>query len=226
MSVINRTDQQRAMVDIQDLQNCRTTGTGASLVINGLMTVGSLFTGNLPLVYMSAFSFAGNWLGHTFARETIVRDDLRVHTYAIIHALTEKNNLLKEKDQLINDQRLEIEKLKTINLELEDKVQRLEQAQKSFDELNAEHLQILEDQKKQIEERSGFLSRLTGLVEGYETRKTKLLEEIGQAKEEREQLQQEIKSLLSQQKRINEQLAARITDLGDIADKMNGATKV
>lgn len=48
MSVINRTDQQRAMVDIQDLQNCRTTGTGAGLVINGLVTVGSLFTGNLP----------------------------------------------------------------------------------------------------------------------------------------------------------------------------------
>ena len=175
---------------------------------------------------MSAFSFAGNWLGHTFARETIVRDDLRVHTYAIIHALTEKNNLLKEKDQLINDQRLEIEKLKTINLELEDKVQRLEQAQKSFDELNEEHLKILEEQTKQIEERSGFLSRLTGLVQGYEQRKTKLLEEIGQAKEERELLQQEIKSLLSEQKRINEQLTARITDLGDIANKMNGATKV
>ena len=96
----------------------------------------------------------------------------------------------------------------------------------SFAELNAEHLQILEDQRKQIDERSGFLSRLTGLVEGYETRKTKLLEEIGQAKEEREQLQQEIKSLLSEQKRINEQLAARITVLGDIADRMNGATKV
>ncbi len=154
MSAISRTDQQRAILDIQDLQNCRTTGTGASLVINGLVTVGSLFTGNLPLVYMSAFSFAGNWLGHTFARETIVRDDLRVHTYAIIHALTEKNNLLKEKDKLINDQRVEIEKLKTINLELEDKVQRLEEAQKSFDELNEEHLQILEDQRKQIDERS------------------------------------------------------------------------
>jgi len=226
MSVINRTDQQRAMVDIQDLQNCRTTGTGAGLVINGLVTVGSLFTGNLPLAYLSAFSFAGNWMGHSSARETTVRDDLRVHTYAVIHALTEKNNLLKEKDKLINDQRVEIEKLKSINLELEDKVQRLEEAQKSFDEMNAEHLQILEDQRKQIEERNGFLSRLTGLVQGYEQRKTKLLEEIGQAKEEREQLQQDIKSLLSEQKRINEQLAARITDLGDIADRMNGATKV
>ena len=226
MSVINRTDQQRAMVDIQDLQNCRTTGTGAGLVINGLVTVGSLFTGNLPLAYMSAFSFAGNWMGHSSARETTVRDDLRVHTYAVIHALTEKNNLLKEKDKLISDQRVEIEKLKTINLELEDKVQRLEEAQKSFDDLNAEHLQILEDQRKQIDERNGFLSRLTGLVQGYEQRKTKLLEEIGQAKEEREHLQQDIKSLLSEQKRINEQLAARITDLGDIADRMNGATKV
>ena len=226
MSMINRTDQQRAMVDIQDLQNCRTTGTGAGLVINGLVTVGSLFTGNLPLAYLSAFSFAGNWMGHSSARETTVRDDLRVHTYSIIHALTEKNNLLKEKDKLISDQRVEIEKLKTINLELENKVQRLEEAQKSFDELNAERLQILEDQRKQIDERSGFLSKLTGLVQGYEQRKTKLLEEIGQAKEEREQLQQEIKSLLSEQKRINEQLAARITDLGDIADRMNGATKV
>jgi len=37
------------MVDIQDLQNCRTTGTGARPVINGLVAVGSLFTGNLPL---------------------------------------------------------------------------------------------------------------------------------------------------------------------------------
>ena len=96
---------------------------------------------------------------------------------------------------------MEIEKLKTINLKLEDKVQRLEEAQKSFDELNTEHLQILEDQRKQIEERNGFLSRLTGLVQGYEQRKTKLLEEIGQAKEEREQLQQDIKSLLSEQKK-------------------------
>ena len=226
MSVINRTDQQRAMVDIQDLQNCRTTGTGAGLVVNGLVTVGSLFTGNLPLAYLSAFSFAGNWMGHSSARETTVREDLRVHTYAITHSLTEKNRMLKEKDKLISEQRVEIEKLKTINVELEDKVQRLEEAQKSFDELNAEHLQILEDQRKQIEERSGVLSRLTGLVQGYEQRKTKLLEEIGQARQDREQLQQDIKSLLSEQKRINEQLAARITDLGDIADRMNGATKV
>ena len=61
---------------------------------------------------MSAFSFAGNWLGHSSAREATVRDDPRIHTYAITHLLTEKN-----------EQRSEIEKLKSINTELEDKVQ-------------------------------------------------------------------------------------------------------
>ncbi|MDN3508814.1 MAG: hypothetical protein P0S93_02135 [Candidatus Neptunochlamydia sp.] len=57
------------MPSIQDIQNCITTGTGAGLVINGFVTVGSLFTRNLPLAYMSTFSFAGNWLGHSSARD-------------------------------------------------------------------------------------------------------------------------------------------------------------
>jgi len=38
--------------------------------------------------------------------------------------------------------------------------------------------------RKKIEERNGFISRLTGLLQGYKQHKTKLLEEIGQECEE------------------------------------------
>ena len=64
------------------------------------------------------------------------------------------------------------------------------------------------------------------MIQGYEQRKTKLLEEIREARQEREKLQSDIKALLAEQKRINEELAGRIEGLGGVADRMNGAIKV
>ena len=87
-------------------------------------------------------------------------------TYSLIDVLTEKNDQIKTKDKIIQDQQGEIERLTVINAELEDKVKRLEQTQKSFDELKEEHIKILEEQTKQIEEKRDILSKLTGLVEG------------------------------------------------------------
>jgi len=227
MSAVSKATTERGMlVDFKDLENCRTTSTGAGLLLNGLVTVGSFFSGNLPMAYLGAVSFAGNWMGHASAREVVVKDDLTTNTLVLRDLLTQKNDQIEAKDKLIQDQKAEIDRLKQINTELEEKVRQLEQAQKSFDELNDEHLQIIEQQKKQIEEGRGFLARLTGLIQGYEQRKTKLLEEIREARQEREKLQSDIKALLAEQKRINEELAGRIEGLGEVADRMNGAIKV
>ena len=89
----------------------------------------------------------------------------------------------------------------------------IEQTQKSFDELNEEHIKILEEQTKQIEEKRDILSKLTGLVEGYETRKAKLVEEMRETLQERKTLQSDIKALLAEQKKINENLAERVHGL-------------
>ena len=226
MSAINNHQNRGPLPDLKDLEHCNTTATTMG-VYSSLGTLAfSLASRNPFATWTSLAALAGSLFGHHSAREVREKNEIRMTTYSLIDVLTEKKDQIEAKDKIIQDQKEEIERLKAINTELEEKVKRLEQAQKSFDELNEEHLRIIEEQTKQIEERRCILSKLTGLVQGYEQRKTKLLEEISQAREEREQLQQDIKSLLSEQKRINEQLAARITDLGDIADRMNGATKV
>lgn len=100
-------------------------------------------------------------------------------------------------------------------------MQQLERAQKSFDALNEQQLSILQQQQEEIENRSCFLSKLSGMVEGYEQRKEKLREEIQQVREERERLEREIQSLLDQQRELNAQLASAIGSLSAVVDKIN-----
>lgn len=224
MSAVTR--KSRPIVDDEDFEHCKTKVTGAGLITSGFVFGASIFSGNVPIAWMSAMSFAGSWFGHDCARESVINNGIRSNTQSLICVIDDQRSQIIAKDKLIQDQKTEIEKLQKVNIELEEKVQQLEEAQKSFDELNEEHLQILEQQKKQIEEDRGFLSKLTGLIQGYEQRKAKLQEEIQQAREEREKLQSDIKSFLAEQRRINKELAERIAELGGVADRMNGAVKV
>ena len=132
---------------------------------------------------------------------------------------------MKQKDALIQEQKGEIAKLQQVNTDLQEKMHQFTMAQKSFDALNEEQLSILQKQQEEIQNRDCLLSKLSGVVEGYEERKGKLRLEIEQAREEREHLQQEIQSLLDQQRELNAQLASAIGSLGAVVDKMNQGKK-
>ena len=66
---------------------------------------------------------------------------------------------------------------------------------------------------------------MTGLVEGYETRKAKLGEEMRETHQQRKALQSDIKALLAEQKKINENLAERVNGLGEVASKVHQGVK-
>lgn len=49
MSAVSKPTTERGiLVDFKDLENCRTASTGAGLLLNGLVTVGSFFLGICP----------------------------------------------------------------------------------------------------------------------------------------------------------------------------------
>lgn len=66
---------------------------------------------------------------------------------------------------------------------------------------------------------------MTGLVEGYETRKAKHVEEMRETRQQREALQSDIKALLAEQKKINENLAERVHGLGEVASRVHQGVK-
>lgn len=226
MSGVGKPDAERGIIDAHDFGDCKTTSTGLGIVASSAVAVGGLLSGNRVLAVMGVCSLASSLFGHTCAREVVTRDEIRGCVASLAETVDRQRTIILAKNELIQTQSNEIARLQKINGELEEKVQRLEQVQTSFEQLNIEHLQILEEQQKQIEEKRECLSRLSGLIDGYEQRKAKLLEEIRQTRAERETLQQDIRALLTEQKMINEELATRIAELGHIASQMQGAMKV
>lgn len=200
-------DKLRSTLDLKDLTDCRTVGTGVGIVSSGLTVGVGLCTGNIPMVAMGALSYFSGAMGHQHARDSIKNFDSALTWSVAYEKLSEQ---MKQKEALIKEQKGEIEKLQQVNSALQEKMQQLERAQKSFDALNEEQLSILQRQQEEIENRSCFLSKLNGMVEGNEQRKEKLREEIQQAREERERFQREIQSLLDQQPELNAQLASAI----------------
>ncbi|MCB9092535.1 MAG: hypothetical protein H6620_08260 [Halobacteriovoraceae bacterium] len=225
MSAINNYQNRGPLPDLKDLEHCNTAATTMG-VYSSLGTLAfSLASRNPFATWTSLAALAGSLFGHHSAREATEKNELRMTTYSLIDVVTEKNDQIKTKDKIIQDQQGEIERLTAINAELEEKVKRLEQTQKSFDELNEEHIKILEEQTKQIEEKRDILSKLTGLVEGYETRKAKHVEEMRETRQQREALQSDIKALLAEQKKINENLAERVHGLGEVASRVDQGVK-
>ena len=214
-------DKLRSTLDVEDLTDCKTVGTGVGIVSSGLTVGIGLCTGNIPMVAMGALSYLSGSMGHQHARDSIKRDTFRDIAISYSVAYEKLSQQMEQKEALIKEQKGEIEKLQQVNSALQEKMQQLERTQKSFDALNEEQLSILQKQQEEIESRSCFLSKLSGMVEGYEQRKEKLREEIQQAREERERLQREIQSLLDQQRELNAQLASAIGALDTVIDKMN-----
>lgn len=216
-----QSEKLRSTLDVDDLTDCKTVGTGVGVVSSGLTVGIGLCTGNIPMVAMGAISYFSGSLGHQHARELAERKEFRDIALSYREDCRELKQQVTEKDTLIKEQKGEIEKLQKINIDLQEKMQQFEAAQKSFDKLNEEQLAILQQQQGEIENRSCFLSRLSGTIEGYEQRKEKLREEIKLAREERERLQLEIKLLLEEQRVLNTQLASTIGSLDTVVDKMN-----
>jgi chromosome segregation ATPase len=217
MSTTVTGDKLRSTLDLEDLTDCRTVGTGVGIVSSGLTVGIGVCTGNIPMIAMGALSYFSGSMGHQHARDSTKNFDSALTWSVAYEKLSEQ---MKQKEALIKEQKGEIEKFQQVNSALQEKMQLLERTQKSFDTLNEEQLSILQQQQEEIENRSCFLSKLSGMVERYEQRKEKLREEIQQAREERERLQQEIQSLLEQQRELNAQLASAIGSLSAVVDKM------
>ena len=213
-------DKLRNTLDLEDLTDCKTVETVVGVVSSGLTVGIGLYSDNIPIVAMGALSYLSGSMGHQHARDSIKRDTFRDIAISYSVAYEKLSEQMKQKEALIKEQKGELEKLQQVNSALQEKMQQLERTQKSFDVLNEEQLSILQKQQEEIESRSCFLSKLSGMVKGYEQRKEKLREEIQQAREERERLQREIQSLLDQQRELNAQLASAIGSLGAVVDKM------
>lgn len=132
--------------------------------------------------------------------QALASRELRKSSRDFAYLVQKQKSQIKEKDRAIQEQKSEIDRLFAINTELAEKNEQLNQLTQSFDELNREHIQILEKQKKTIEENRGLLSSLRGTVQGYEVRKEALLTEITENQEIRRQIRGEIQSLLAQQR--------------------------
>lgn len=176
-------DKLRSTLDLEDLTDCKTVETGIRIVSSGLTVGIGLCTGNIPMVAMGALSYFSGSIGHHHARDSIKRDTFRDIAFSYSEAYKKLSQQMEQKEALIKEQKGEIEKLQQVNSSLQEKMQQLERAQKSFDALNEQQLSILQQQQEEIENRSCFLSKLNGMVEGYEQRKEKLREEIQQARE-------------------------------------------